>query len=456
MIKFRSLFLIALMAQAAFGNVPHNVWRKNTLGVPKWGPIDLSQSAARTGILPKANGGLGADASGLIIPSGGTLATVESIAPVGGLIANGTAEVDASGAVAYANAAGTTPVTGTGGTPVTAVSRITTLPLQGAGSFRITKDAANRQGEGVAIAFSAALALQGRPTRIDFDFRPGGSYAAGDVGVFVYDVTNSTLIPVSPSAPPATAGISHFTGAFTASATGASYRLIFHVTTTNASAWTFDFDNLVVQGRPLQTVQTFTSGSGTYTPSPGTSIIRVRMIGGGGGGAGSGTAGGGASSATDTTFGTRTAGGGGAGARLSTGGGGAPSGTGYTLLAAINGSPGAPGAVNPSTANGTQLAGGAGGASVFGGAGAGGPGGGSGAAAQTNSGSGGGGGGNDNVNASSSGGGGGAGAYVEFYAPAVSYSYAVGAGGSGGSAGTGSSRTGGAGAAGLIGVEEIY
>ena len=38
-------------------------------------------------------------------------------------------------------------------------------------------------------------------------------------------------------------------------------------------------------------IVTYTSGSGTYTPSPGTRYIPVRMVGGGGGGAGSGTSG---------------------------------------------------------------------------------------------------------------------------------------------------------------------
>ena len=206
------------------------------------------------------------------------------------------------------------------------------------------------------------------------------------------------------------------------------------------------------------TVQRFTSGSGTYTTAPGATWLRVRIIGGGGGGGGSGTTSGtSATAGGNSTFGTRTAGGGAIGGWLSHGNGGNDSGSGYTQVISSGGGNGCNGNINPSTANGTQLAGGAGGGSALGGAGHAGSPGGGGGTGRTNTGGGGGGGGNDNTSAERSGGGGGAGAYVEFHiiSPGASYSYGVGAAGSGGGAGT-SGRVGGAGAAGIVIVEEFY
>lgn len=221
----------------------------------------------------------------------------------------------------------------------------------------------------------------------------------------------------------------------------------------NGSAWT-ELSSTSVSN---PTVQIFTSGSGTYTTPANVKYIRVRMVGGGGGGGGSGTTDGTAATAGGgTTFGTRTAGGGQPGTRLSGGVGGSTSGSGYTPVIAVSGAEGVGGHINPTTANGTQLAGGAGGSSVFGGGGSSAAG--SGGRTATAYGSGGGGGGNDLASVERSGGGGGSGGYVEFLITsglAASYTYGVGIAGLLGGAGT-SGRLGGGGQPGIIIVEEYY
>src|SRR5882672_8148799 len=177
------------------------------------------------------------------------------------------------------------------------------------------------------------------------------------------------------------------------------------------------------------TVQRFTSGSGTYTPTSGTVRIRVRMCAGGGGGggpAGSGSGGG------------SSGGAGGTGGSNSTG----------TLITRIPGGNGQGGL----TVGGTvDSQGGQGGSNPFGGNGGGGSVSVSGTAGATNSGAGGGGG--AGAVSTSSGAGGGAGEYAEFWMTAAqigaSQSYTVGAAGAAGS-------TGGAGGAGQIIVEESY
>lgn len=197
------------------------------------------------------------------------------------------------------------------------------------------------------------------------------------------------------------------------------------------------------------TVQRFTSGSGTYTPSAGIRYIKVRMVAGGGGGGASATNNG--TNGGQSLFGSWQANGGVQGTNSSQGPS-SPSGTGATgtgtLLVRVEGQAGS-GFIFV-----TNSTGGMGGNSVFGGAAPSANNGNAGANAATNSGSGGGGG----AGAGNTGGsGGGAGEYIEFFMTAAqvgaSQSYTVGAAGVGGAAG---SRAGGNGGAGIIIVEEFY
>lgn len=212
----------------------------------------------------------------------------------------------------------------------------------------------------------------------------------------------------------------------------------------SAQAASLDQLNMQVQAlvaalQLVPTVQSFTTGSGTYTPTPGNTIlqIRVRMVGGGGGG-GSGATAGGSGAPTSLAGWTANGGAGGAGTGGAGGNGGA-NGSG-TLVGRFQGGGG--------TSGGGTLAisalGFPGGASIFGGNGGGanstdaGP-----NAAGANTGGGGGGG--------PDAGGGGAGEGVEFYLKSPGpMSYTVGAGGAGG--GVNSS----AGAGGIIVIEEYY
>lgn len=210
---------------------------------------------------------------------------------------------------------------------------------------------------------------------------------------------------------------------------------------TPTGALSFSGTNLVFNS-PVPTIQRFTSGSGTYTPTAGTSYIRVRMVGGGGGGGAAATNAG--SSGSATSFDSWTAdngngGGSGSGGAGGDGGSGGANGTG-TLVVRLSGKKGGSGAAG-------LAFGGAGAGSYFSGGGELNIGAGAGTPGVTSSGSGGSGGVSTN-----GGGGGGAGEYVEFFVTNPSaVSYEVGSGGAGGAAGT---QPGGDGAAGLIIVEE--
>jgi hypothetical protein len=213
------------------------------------------------------------------------------------------------------------------------------------------------------------------------------------------------------------------------------------------------------------TIQTFTSGTGTYTTPANVVWIKVKMVGGGGGGGGSGTTAGTAATAGgSTTFGTSllTATGGAQGANSTDGANGGAGGTPTVnspavTIVAVNGARGTGGTTGAGAS--FYVVGQPGASSFFGGAGVGGTAGipYSAGDAQPNSGSGGGGAAPPLTTGSRPGSPGGAGAYIEalISSPSSTYSYAVGAAGAGGAAGT-SGGVGGNGGSGVIIVEEYY
>ena len=175
--------------------------------------------------------------------------------------------------IPYADAAGTSPVDGNGGSPNVTAAINTTTPLDGADDFLLTKDAANRQGEGWAIPFTVDPANRAKVLRIKFDYIiNSGTFVAGspsvnsDITVWVYDVTNSRLIQPS--------GIKLFSNStsisdifeaeFQTSSTGEDYRLLLHVGSTSASAYSLQVDNLRVApneyafGTPVTDWQSYT------------------------------------------------------------------------------------------------------------------------------------------------------------------------------------------------------
>lgn len=166
-------------------------------------------------------------------------------------VTNPDAESGTTGWAAYADAAATTPADGTGGSPTVTITRTTSSPLRGTGSFLITKDASNRQGEGVSYDFTIDSADKAKILNISFDYEiASGTFASGDssdIRVWVYDVTNTVLIPVSPATIQGGGSLQwKYSGVFQTASNSTSYRLILHCATTSASAYTFEFDNVVV------------------------------------------------------------------------------------------------------------------------------------------------------------------------------------------------------------------
>jgi len=198
-------------------------------------------------------------------------------------ITNGTAEADTVGWAVYADAAGTSPVDGTGGSANVTITRTTTTPLVGSASFLLAKDAANRQGQGWSYDFTIDLANRAKVLQISFDYLVNsGTFVAGatgsnsDVTVWIYDITNALLIqPSNIKLFSNNASISDkFQASFQTSSNSSNYRLILHVASTSASAYTLEVDSVSVSpsdyvfGTPVTDWQSYTptfTGFGTPT-----------------------------------------------------------------------------------------------------------------------------------------------------------------------------------------------
>lgn len=185
-------------------------------------------------------------------------------------VSNSDFESNASGYSAYADAAGSAPVDGTGGSPTVTITRSTSSPLRGTASGLITKDAANRQGQGVSYDFTISDADKAMPLAISFDYNPSSGFVAGDssdLRVYLYDVTNAQVIQPAPyTIQGGSVSNQRFLATFQTNSNSNSYRLIFHVATTSATAWTFKFDNVQVGPQSINYGSPATDWT-AYTPT---------------------------------------------------------------------------------------------------------------------------------------------------------------------------------------------
>lgn len=227
-------------------------------------------SANKIWTLPLADGG-----NGQVLKTDGSATLSWGTAAASGSI-NYVSESDfednaVTGWATYADAAATTPVNGTGGSPNSTFAATSSGPLRGTYSGLFTKGAANRQGEGFSYDFTIATADVSRPLAISWEGSASANYTGSSgseyMVCYVYDVTNSVLIATSTVnvAQGATKGYTTFLAT-----TSTSYRLIFHVAGTGTSAWTYLIDSvsvspyLTVQGAALSDPVSFTP-TGTWT-----------------------------------------------------------------------------------------------------------------------------------------------------------------------------------------------
>lgn len=191
------------------------------------------------------------DSQKLFFDDGSALKAVGSGSGSGSVnyILNPDAEIDTAGYSTYADAAGTAPVDGTGGTANVTWTRTTSSPLAGAGSFLLTKDAVNRQGQGVSYDFTINNEDKAKKLAINFSYEvTSGTYADNDVTFWIYDVTNGGA-PIQPDAYQLLNVIGpqkKQTMTFQTASNSTSYRLIAHISSASASAYSLKFDSFSV------------------------------------------------------------------------------------------------------------------------------------------------------------------------------------------------------------------
>lgn len=174
------------------------------------------------------------------------------------------------------------------------ITRSTISPLRGTASFLITKSLlSTQQGQGASFDFTLDSADKTKPIAITFDYVPSAGFVAGsdivnsDILVYIYDITNNQIIQPTPYKLTTAAGFNgSYSGSFQANSNSTSYRLILHVATANASAWTFQFDNVrvgpgvgTVTGVPASDWVSYTPTISGLGAGSSTNIARYRRVG---------------------------------------------------------------------------------------------------------------------------------------------------------------------------------
>lgn len=196
-------------------------------------PFDAAEATLLEAEVARIGGGGGGDSGG-----GGTGGTQ--------YIVNPTFESGIIGWNLYNDGAVAVPVDGTGGAATITLASNATAPIFGTKDAILSKPASNCKGQGLSTDLTVDRGDLGQPLYIALSSKASAAYADGDIGIFIYDITNANIIyPSIVSVPQAGGSISAFYACFIPS-TSQSYRLCLHITSTNASAWTFEMDNVYV------------------------------------------------------------------------------------------------------------------------------------------------------------------------------------------------------------------
>jgi len=202
------------------------------------------------------------------------------------LSANPDFEVGTTGYVVSKNSiAAASPDSGfvTGSTNIT-LTRVASTALAGTAYGLITKGAANRQGEQIYVPFSIDNAYKGQQLSINMLFNViSGTYASGDLTAWIYDVTNNVFIQPSAFSLQSTGIAGPIQPmVFQSASNSTSYRLVLHVASTSALAYTVAIDNLSV-GPQIVPVGAAMTDTVSFTPAisnvPGTQSATWRRVG---------------------------------------------------------------------------------------------------------------------------------------------------------------------------------
>lgn len=275
------------------GNVTGNV--TGTSGSTTGNAATATALAADPSDCSSPNFARGVNASGTAQCAQVDYSELAGTAPAGGTndareyVTNGKFETDVTGWTTYDDAAAA-PVDGTGGTVTTTFTRTTTASevLRDSASGELTKDASNRQGEGVCVAITLDRAdVAGmKATPVSFEYDTTASYASGDVLMYAINTTTSTVQAMQ-TIQSATAGTvlaaltpTRWNGViYPTDATNLTYKVCAHIATTNANAWDMHIDSFH-HGNQNVTPGAFEADYGTeaWTVVNGTATSSVKIL----------------------------------------------------------------------------------------------------------------------------------------------------------------------------------
>jgi hypothetical protein len=263
---------------ATVGTVTTGTWSADTIAVNKGGTGQTTATNAFDALAPTTTSGdmiyhngsdnvrLAAGSLGQVLQSmGGTPTWTDP--PAGGVnyampYHNAEGNVT-TGWTTYDDAAAT-PVDLDSGTFGGTFAVSSTTPVYGTYSYLYTP---GTTGEGVRAVITPQAADKGQVLEIAFDYTfVSATGATGDYTVWVYDVTNATLVqPAGYTVPGATAGTAmRFKATFQTSTNGATYRIAIHQAASTSAAIKFDS---VYVGPQVKSNGPYISDWTAYTPT---------------------------------------------------------------------------------------------------------------------------------------------------------------------------------------------
>src|SRR5574343_204637 len=204
-----------------------------------------------------------------VLNSTGTETTVGTGSVSINYISNYDAESDTSGWSTFADAASTSLADGTGGSPNSTWTRTTSSPFRGTASFLFTKTTgASRQGEGVSYDFTIDSADTYKVLQGSFEYNvASGTYVDEDMSVWIYDITNASMIQPAPYKLQKVSTIAtRFNFEFQTSSS-TSYRFIIYVNSSTESSCTLKFDNFNIGPQAKLYGSPVTDWNTSWTPT---------------------------------------------------------------------------------------------------------------------------------------------------------------------------------------------
>lgn len=202
---------------------------------------------------------------------------------------NANAETGVTDLVPYVDAAGTEPDDATGGSPNITVTEETSSPLIGSKSYKITKDAANRQGEGVSITSeNIDEAYQDAVHTVEFLWKPDSTVVADELKLFVYHPTTDLVEALyfrdflgnyTNSLPDDDSRVHRIVAEIAPRDT--TYQVVAHIAGTSTTAWTGLIDNIQAGPQRLVNVplvtewQNYTLVINAVTTAPSTGTVQT-------------------------------------------------------------------------------------------------------------------------------------------------------------------------------------